>query len=89
MKQDFKYNASKSAVLICRTRQGHKPHFPAFKVSGTNFEFCTRSNYIGHFIADELNDDDNDNDDVLYIEKAVNYTPLQTLHACSASGHNR
>lgn len=89
MKQDFKYNTSKSAVLTCRTKQDHKINFPAFKLSGTNLEFCKRSNYIGHSITDELNDDDNDNDDVLYLQIAVNYTPRQTLHACSASVHNR
>ena len=33
-KHDIKYNASKSAVLICRTKQDKWLDFRAFKLSG-------------------------------------------------------
>ena len=58
LKHDIKYNASKSAVLICRTKQDKRLNFPAFQLSGNILDVCRRIKYLGHFINDQLNDDD-------------------------------
>ena len=54
-KHDIKYNASKSAVLICRTKQDKRLNF---QMSGNILDVCRRIKYLGHFINDQLNDDD-------------------------------
>ena len=57
---DIKYNSSKSAVLICRTKQDRWLNFPVFKLSNNCFEVCKKIKYLGHCIADDMDDDDDD-----------------------------
>ena len=60
---DIKYNSSKSAVLICRTKQDKWLNFPVFKLSNDCLEVCKKIKYLGHCIADDMDDDDDDDDD--------------------------
>ena len=43
LKHDIKYNASKSAVLICRTKQDKRLNFPAFQLSSNILDVCRRT----------------------------------------------
>lgn len=54
VRHDIKYNASKSAVL-----QDKCSNFPVFKLCSNCVEVCSKVKYLGHLIADKLNDDDN------------------------------
>ena len=55
---DIKYNASKSAVLICRTKEDRRLNFPVFKLSDNNLEVWNKIKYLGHFVTDQMTDDD-------------------------------
>lgn len=55
---DIEYNSSKSAVLICRTKQDKSLKYPVFRLSNNNLEVCKMIKYLGHCITDDLNDDD-------------------------------
>ena len=55
---DVKYNAKKSAILICRTRGDKDLSFPTFFLSGQVLDVCGSTKYLGHIITDQLSDDD-------------------------------
>lgn len=55
---DIKYNSSQSAVLICRTKQDKLLNFPVFTLANNCLEVCKKIKYLGHCIADDMNDDD-------------------------------
>ena len=71
LKHDIKYNASKSAVLICRTKQDKRLSFPP--VSGNILDVCRRIKYLGHLINDQVNDDD------VYRQCCKLYTQANTI----------
>ncbi len=58
VENDIKYNANKSAVLICRTKEDQTPKFPAFKLAGNDQVVSNKIKHLGHF-TDKLTDDDN------------------------------
>jgi len=52
---DIKYNSSKSAVLICRTKQDKWLNFPVFMLANNCLEVCKKKpKYLGHCIADDI-----------------------------------
>lgn len=58
---DIKYNAGESAILLCRAKQDKKKAtFSSVKLSNNVFEVYKKVKYLGHFIADQMNDDDDD-----------------------------
>ena len=58
MQHDIIFNASKSAVLICRTKEDKRLNFPLFKLSGNSLEVWNRIKYLGHIVTDQMTDDD-------------------------------
>ena len=58
MENDIKYNASKSAVLISRTKEDKCQKFPVFKLSNNNLCTSKKVKYLGHIITDQMSDDD-------------------------------
>lgn len=79
---DVKYNAKKSVVLICRTKEDQKLHFPTFYLSGQSLcvSYCTK--YLGHIITDRLEDDAD-----MYRQRRMLYVQANMLvrkfHHCS------
>ncbi|KAL0970009.1 hypothetical protein UPYG_G00235880 [Umbra pygmaea] len=55
---DIQYNSKKSVVLICRTKEDKSLKFPDFKLAGNNLEVSDKVKYLGHFITDDMKDDD-------------------------------
>ena len=55
---DIKYNSSKSAVLICRTKEDKSLKFPVFRLPNNPIDVCKKIKYLGHCITDDMNDDD-------------------------------
>ena len=55
---DVQYNAKKSVVLICRTKEDQKLHFPMFYLSGQSLCVSNCTKYLGHIITDKMEDDD-------------------------------
>ena len=55
---DIKYNASKSHGLICRTKEDQKMSFPDFNLSNHNIVPCKKVKYLGHFLTEDMTDDD-------------------------------
>ena len=58
LQHDIIFNASKSAVLICRTKEDKHLNFPLFKLSDNSLEVWSKIKYLGHFITDQMTDDD-------------------------------
>jgi len=54
---NIKYNASKSNVMIVRTKEDRNLVFPVFFLSGTALKVCEEIKYLGHHIANDLSDD--------------------------------
>ena len=57
LKFDVKYNAKKSVVMICRTKEDQKLNFPVFYLSGHTLSVCNSCKYLGHIINDKMEDD--------------------------------
>ena len=55
---DINYNAKKSMVLICRTKEDLDLKFPSFYLSGQIMCVSKSVKYLGHIITDTLEDDD-------------------------------
>ena len=55
---DVKYNAKKSVVMICRTKDDRDLNFPVFYLSGQALSVCNSTKYLGHIITDTLEDDE-------------------------------
>ncbi len=55
---DIKYNAIRTVVLICRTKEDKCLKFPDFKLSDNNLEVRKKVKYLGHFITEQMTDDD-------------------------------
>lgn len=55
---DMKFNAEKSAVMICRIKQDKCLMFPSFKLPDNNLRASNNVKYLGHFITDMLKDDE-------------------------------
>ena len=55
---DIKYNAKKSMVLICRTKDDMELRFPAFYLSGQTMCVSKSTKYLGHIITATLEDDE-------------------------------
>ena len=69
VKFDVKYNAKKSAVMICRAKGDKNLCFPTFYLSGRVLSVCCNTKYLGHIITDEMADDDD-----MYRQRRVLYT---------------
>ena len=64
IRHDLKYNVKKSAVMIYRsmTLKGCRPTIPNFKLNGIILLHMVASyKYLGHYITDDLSDDDDIN----------------------------
>ncbi len=57
VEHDITYNASKSAILICRVKEDKCINFTVFKLAGKTLEYCKKVRYLGHFIREEMTDD--------------------------------
>ena len=79
---DVKYNAKKSVVLTCRTKEDKNLSFPAFCLAGQVLPVCSKAKYLGHVINDQLTDDDD-----LYRQRRTLYAQANMLkrkfHFCS------
>ena len=82
VKFDVKYNAKKSVVMICRTKEDRKLNFPVFHLSGQDLSVCNSTKYLGHIITDTLEDDTD-----MYRQRRMLYAQANTLirkfHYCS------
>ncbi len=58
---DILYNARKSMVMLCRTKEDRDLTFPNFYLAGQMLNICTKTKYLGHFITDQLTDDEDIN----------------------------
>ena len=56
---DVQYNAKKSVVMVCRTKDDMDIKFPAFQLSGQTLGVSNSTKYLGHIITDTLEDDAN------------------------------
>lgn len=54
---DIKYNAKKSGVMICRTKDDLKIKFPPFCLSGMELGRANTTKYLGHILTDTPEDD--------------------------------
>lgn len=79
---DVNFNPKKSAVLICRTTEDKHLCFPDFYLSGQKLNASCKTKYLGHFITDQLRDDDD-----IYRQRRMLYAQANTLarkfHMCS------
>ncbi len=46
-------------AMICRTKDHRNLNFPDLYLSGQVLNVCTTVKYLGHFINNEMSDDDN------------------------------
>ena len=60
-RHDFKYNANKSAVMIYRSMTLKGCTMPTFKQNGIILHVVASYKYLGHYITDDLSDDDDIN----------------------------
>ena len=58
---DLKYNAKKSAVMIYRSMTLKGCTIPNFKINGIILHVVASYKYLGHYITDDLSDDDDIN----------------------------
>ncbi len=58
IRYDVQYNTKKSVAMICRTKDHRDLNFPDFYLSGQVLNVCTIVKYLGHFINNEMSDDD-------------------------------
>ena len=79
---DVQYNAKKSVVLICRTKEDQKMHFPMFYLSGQSLCVSSCTKYLGHIITDKMEDDAD-----MYRQRRMLYVQANMLgrkfHHCS------
>jgi hypothetical protein len=54
---DIEYNAKKSVVMICSTRDDLNIKFPSFYLSGEELGVVNTTKYLGHILTDTLEDD--------------------------------
>ena len=60
-RHDLKYNAKKSAVMIYRSMTLKGCTNPKFKLNGIILHVVASYKYLGHYITDDLSDDDDIN----------------------------
>ena len=60
-RHDLKYNAKKSADMICRSMTLEGCTIPKFKLNGIILRVVASYKYLGHYITDDLSDDDDIN----------------------------
>lgn len=70
---DIKYNWKKSAVIICRNTYIKNVIFSPFKINGEDIKEVKSIKYLGHFITDSLDD----NDDIM--------RQCRQLYACACA----
>ena len=79
---DIKYNAKKSMVLICRTKDDQELKFPDFYLSGQTICVAKSAKYLGHIITDTLEDDED-----MYRQRRMLYVQANMLgrkfHHCT------
>ena len=82
IKFDIKYNAEKSLVMICRTKEDKRLNFPDFYLSGQTLTVCARTKYLGHIINEKMEDDDDmlRQRRMLYVQANV---LVRKFHYCS------
>lgn len=82
VKFDVKYNDKKSVVMICRTKEDRDLTFPAFYLSEHVLSVSDKTKYLGHFITDQMYDDDD-----MYRQRRMLYAQANILvrkfHSCS------
>ena len=79
---DIKYNASKSNIMIARSRDDKNAPFPDFNLSGSVLEVCDEIKYLGHFISSDLSDDKDINRQCRMLYAQAN-TLLRKFSMCS------
>ena len=55
---DVMYNAKKSTVMICRTKEDKALTLPTLYLSGKALSVCNQIKYLGHIITERMYDDD-------------------------------
>ena len=79
---NIKYNAKKSMVLICRTKDDSELRFPHFYLSGQTVNVAKSAKYLGHIITDTLDDDED-----MYRQRRMLYVQANMLvrkfHHCT------
>ena len=60
-RHDVKYNAKKSAVMIYRSMTLKGCTIPNFNLNGVILHVVASYQYLGHYITDDLSDDDDTN----------------------------
>jgi hypothetical protein len=58
VRHDVQYNSKKSSVIICRAKGDKDLLFPQFYLSGEDLCVSYKGKYLGHFITDQMRDDD-------------------------------
>ena len=80
---NIKYNAKKSMVLICRTKDDMKLRLPDFYLSGQIINVVKSAKYLGHIITDSLEDDED-----MYRQRKLLYVQANMLvrkfHHCTS-----
>lgn len=80
---DVKYNPCKSVIMICRTKEDKSVEFPRFTLCGNDLTVCHKYKYLGHFITEDLSDDED-----IYRQCRMMYAQANTLvrrfGACTA-----
>ncbi len=70
IRHDVQYNTKKSVAMICRTKD-HRDLY----LSGQVLNVCTTVKYLGHFINNEISDDD----DGMYRQRRKLYAQANIL----------
>ena len=82
VESDVLYNAKKSVILICRTKEDQKLNFPVFYLSGHAINVSSSCKYLGHIINDKMEDDAD-----MYRQRRMLYAQANMLvrkfHYCS------
>lgn len=74
VEHDIKYNAAKSTVMICRTKEDKCMNYPDFCLSNVMLNVTTKTKYLGHIITADMSDDDD-----IYRQCRMLYAQANTL----------
>jgi len=55
---DIEFNSKKSVIMIAKTREDQKLHFPSFFLGDQELNVVQKYRYLGHIIRNDLSDDD-------------------------------
>jgi len=58
MHYDIEFNSKKSVIMIAKTREDQKLHWPSFVLGDQELNVGQKVRYLGHIIRNDLSDDD-------------------------------